>query len=150
MRQALDMAAIQVGSRVEKPDIQSYQGDKINWQLQAQSAQEKAGVLVLDKPVVTLYNHDGEAIPVRSKQGEYIKAAGKVRLRQQVRISYQGWVIESEALDYRQDQGILDIPGAFEMYKEGMDIQGKTMRLDKDKGKLWVTGGVHMRIEETR
>jgi len=150
IQEALDVVAIQTGSRVEKPDIKSYQGDRLSWRLQARSAQEKQDALQLEQPMIELYTDAGEVISIQGEQGIYRESADVIDLQGRVQVGYQGWVIRSERLNYQQKQQVVHIPSSFDMQRDGIHIQGKGMRIEKNKGMLQVEQGVHMRIEETR
>lgn len=150
IQEILNVAAIQAGSRVEQPDIKEYKGDKLSWRLQAVSAEEHEHILILEQPVIDIYAQDGQVIPIQSNVGEYDKQKGIVHLKDNVVVGYMDWTLQSETLDFYQEKDVLHIQEDFKMYKKGMVVTGKNMRIFKKTGKLSVQGGVHMEIEENK
>ena len=148
IKQAVDVAALKAGTKVIKPDMTEYDGDKLVWRLQADTAQDKAQALLLDKPKMDIVMRDGEIVPVQAVSGVYQKGAKKVNLQGDVRVGYQTWRLSSDNLYYFQARGELVIPGNFELKQEGIVITGKHMRVFQASGKLEVLQGVNMRIEE--
>ncbi|MCF6208670.1 MAG: LPS export ABC transporter periplasmic protein LptC [Ghiorsea sp.] len=148
IQEVLDIAAIQSGSRVTNPDIKSYQGDNLDWRLQAKSAVEEGNILLLEQPLIDLYTASRQVIPVQGKNGNYDKKKGVVLLSGAVLVIYQGWKLRSEQLYFYQNKKLLHIPDAFQMIKEGIMITGKNMRVWQEQGRVSVRGGVHMEIEE--
>ena len=148
IQEVLDVAAIQAGSRVTNPDIKAYQGDSLNWRLQAKNAVEKGNVLLLVQPMIDLYTASRQVIPIEGDTGDYDKKKGTVHLKGNVLVLYLGWNLQSETLYFYQKKNVLYIPDAFVMKKEGMMITGKNMRVWQEKGRVSVRGGVHMEIEE--
>jgi len=148
IQEVLDVAAIQSGSRVTNPDIKAYQGDSLNWRLQAKSAVEKKNILLLEQPLIDLYTVSRQVIPIQGDTGDYDKKRGVVHLKGSVSVFYHGWDLRSETLYVYQKKNVLYIPDAFVMKKEGMVMTGKNMRVWQEQGRVVVQGGVHMEIEE--
>jgi len=148
IQEVLDVAAIQSGSRVTNPDIKSYQGDSLNWRLQAKSAVEKGNMLLLEQPLIDLYTASRQVVPIQGETGNYDKKKGVVLLSGAVLAIYQGWKLRSEQLYFYQNKNMLHIPDTFQMIKEGMLVTGKNMRVWQEQGRVSVRGGVHMEIEE--
>ncbi len=148
IQEVLDVAAIQSGSRVTNPDIKAYQGDSLNWRLQAKSAVEKKNILLLEQPLIDLYTASRQVIPIQGDTGDYDKKRGVVHLKGSVSVFYHGWDLRSETLYVYQKKNMLYVPDAFVMKKEGMVIRGKNMRVWQEQGRVVVQGGVHMEIEE--
>jgi len=148
IKQVIDAVALQAGTKVIKPDMTEYDGDKLVWRLQAESAQDKDNELQLEQPNMDIVMHDGEIVPVQARTGVYEKAAEKVHLQGDVQVGYQAWDLSTESLDYFQGKGELVIPGHFKLKQDGMLITGKDMRIFQESGQLKVLQGVKMRIEE--
>jgi LPS export ABC transporter protein LptC len=148
IKQVMDAVALQAGTKVIKPDMTEYDGDKLVWRLQADSAQDKENILQLEKPNMHIVMDDGVEVPVQALSGIYHKSENKVHLQDDVQVSYQAWDLSTSSLDYFQAKGELVIPGTFALKQEGILITGKDMRIFQDSGKLKVLQGVKMRIEE--
>jgi len=150
IQQIVDVAALKAGTKVIKPDMTEYDGETLVWRLQAESAQDKEEVLLLDQPRLEMALDTGEVVPVRSIQGVYHKAQQKINLKGDVIVKYQTWDLSSESMDYFQTQGELVAAEDFILKQDGITITGKDLRVLKESGRLKVLQGVHMDIEETQ
>jgi LPS export ABC transporter protein LptC len=148
IKQVVDAAALQAGTKVIHPDMTEYDGDKLVWRLQADSAQDKENALELEKPNMHIVMKDGEVVPVQAISGIYVKSAEKVHLQGEVQVGYQDWDLKTGSLDYFQGKGEVVIPNDFVLKQDGILITGKDMRIFQDSGKLKVLQGVNMQIEE--
>ena len=148
IQEVMNAAAIQAGTKIDNPDIKEYEGDNLSWRLQAETAQEKDEIIILQKPVVDMYTKKRELIPIQSEYGQYNKKTGHLHFEGDVKAKYQGWHLSSDKLDYFKLKDEVQIVDDFTMFQEGMNIQGKNMYIFKKTGRVKVLQGVRMRIEE--
>ncbi|MDX8381025.1 MAG: LPS export ABC transporter periplasmic protein LptC [Ghiorsea sp.] len=150
IQQIVDVAALKAGTKVIKPDMTEYDGDTLVWRLQADAAQDKEEVLLLDQPRLEMVLDNGEHVPIRSFQGVYHKEQQKIHLKGDVVVRYQAWDLSSASMDYFQTQGELVAAEDFVLKQDGIRITGKDLRVLKEGGRLKVLQGVHMDIEESK
>ncbi|MDQ7003912.1 MAG: LPS export ABC transporter periplasmic protein LptC [Ghiorsea sp.] len=149
LQQAVDLAALKAGSTITNPDITEYDGDKLVWRLQADTAQEQGEVVNLVRPRLQMVLASGEIVPVLAKHGVYDEHQQKVTLTGDVVAHYQAWTLTSSHMNYIQNKGELIVPNHFVLVEEGIRVTGKDMRIYRDSGRLEVLQGVHMKIEES-
>jgi len=150
IQQLMDVAAFQAGSRIDKPDIKTYDGDNLSWRLQAESAQEQGDEVLLSLPVIDVYTENRTLIPIQSATAIYHKNTGHILFEGDVKLHFQGWDISSEDLDLFQEAGELQIQGSFLLLQKGIKITGKMLKLTQETRRIQVLQGVHMDIEVGR
>ena len=148
IQQAMDVAALQAGSKITNPDMTEYDGDKLVWRLKAETAQEQGDVVNLVQPRLQMVLKRGGIVPIQAKYGEYHKNKQVVFLKGAVVVAYQDWDLSSENMFYTQRNGELIAPQDFILKQEGMTVTGKDLHVFRDTGKVQVMQGVHMKIEE--
>ncbi|MDQ6983921.1 MAG: LPS export ABC transporter periplasmic protein LptC, partial [Ghiorsea sp.] len=134
---------------ITNPDMTEYDGDKLVWRLQAETAQEKGDMVNLVQPRLQMVLASGEVVPVQAKYGVYEKAKQKVALTGDVVVNYQAWKLTSPNMDYFQAKGELIAPNHFVLVQGGIKVTGKDMRIFRESGRLEVLQGVRMQIEES-
>ncbi len=149
IKQAVDVAALQAGSKITNPDMTEYDGDKLVWRLQAETAQEQGNEVNLEQPRLQMVLDNGEVVPVRAKSGKYEQNKQKVVLIGDVVVDYQAWELKTSNIDYFQAMGELVAPQDFVLTQKGIIISGKDMRIYRADGRLEVLQGVRMIIEES-
>jgi len=149
IKQVLDVAALQAGSKITNPDMTEYDGDKLVWRLQAETAQEQGDMVNLVQPRLQMVLASGEVVPVQAKYGVYEKGKQKVALTGDVVVNYQAWKLTSPNMDYFQAKGELIAPNDFVLLQDGIKVTGKDMRIFRESGRLEVLQGVRMQIEES-
>ena len=148
LKQIVDVATLQTGTKVTNPDMTEYDGEQLVWRLKAATAQDKGDVVELEAPLLTMVLSNGEAMPIQAKQGKYYKDKQTVHLQGNVVVGYQGWKLSSALMDYIQKTGELIVPQDFVLMQDGMIVTGTDLHVFRDAGKLQVMQGVHMSIEE--
>lgn len=148
IKQVMDVAALQAGSKITNPDMTEYNGDTLLWRLQAETAQEQGNTVNLVQPRLQVVLASGEIVPVQAKFGVYEKDQQMVHLTGDAVVQYQAWTLSSPSIDYLQTKGELVAPQDFVLVQDGIKVTGKHLRIFRDSGRLEVLQGVHMQIEE--
>jgi len=148
IQQAVDVAALQAGAKITNPDMTEYDGDKLVWRLQAETAEEQGDVVSLVQPRLQMVLASGEVVPIQAKQGKYDKGKQVVFLNGAVVVVYQDWDLSSEYMFYTQKNGELIAPKHFVLKQDGIMVTGKDLHVLRDAGKVQVMQGVRMLIEE--
>lgn len=150
IEQIINAVAIQVGTTVANPDMTEYDGDRLVWRLQADSAKEQETKVLLKNPVIDLFAENGDKMPIRAHQGIYDKTNKVMHFKGNVLAGYQTWDLSSETLDYFDEKGEVIVADTFVLKQEGMRISGKDLRIFRTEEKVQVLQGVHMSIEENQ
>lgn len=150
IEQIIDAVGIQVGTTVANPDMTEYDGDRLVWRLQADSAKEQDTKVLLVNPVIDLFDESGDKMPIQANSGSYDKTNKIMHFEGNVLAGYQAWDLSSDMLDFFDEKGEVIVPDAFVLQQDGMTISGKDMRIFHNTGKLQVLKGVHMSIEENQ
>ncbi len=148
IKQIVDVAMLQTGTKVTNADMTEYDGDQLVWRLKADTAQDKGGEVELESPLLTMVLSNGEAMPIQAQQGKYYKTKQVVHLLGHVVVDYQSWKLSSAQMNYVQKTGELIVPHDFVLTQNGITVTGKDLHVFREAGKLQVMQGVHMRIEE--
>lgn len=149
LQEVADAVALQVGSSITKPDITEYDGERLVWRLQAESAQEEKNVVRLEQPRLVLHNKKDEKMPLQASQAWYDKQAKTVLFEGDVIMGYVGWTLTTQRMTYDETSDMLMVNGRFKLVQDGMNIRGKKMSISRQTGILKVMQGVHMDIAQT-
>ncbi len=144
IQQAVDIAAIQAGSSIINPDIKEYDGENLNWRLQAEKAEELDEVLVFTQPDINLFSAQREEIPIKADKGLYNKQQQMIHFEGDVKVVFQGWTLTTLTLDFDQAKDEIKTRDKFVMQQQGIKITGKDLYISRKTEKLKVSRGVHM------
>lgn len=130
-------------TRVESPVIVERRNGKVIWQLRATEAKQQLdGQMHLTSPELTLFTESGVQVPVGAKQALFDPLRRNIRFEGSVRVHYQAWQLESETLIFQSSNDQLSVPGKFKLKGKSIIASGKTMRIDRNKEKLYVDHGI--------
>lgn len=130
---------------MERPVIIENRGARVRWRLQALAARQHAGRIRLTRPLLTLFDRDGNPIPVRGDQATFDPLKRTARFRGHVTIDYRSWHLQSTQARFDGARRTVRIPGAFSAVGEGRRMQGADLIIDERRQRLTVRR--HVRIE---
>jgi lipopolysaccharide export system protein LptC len=118
-------------------------GERIIWRLRAEKAEQQlSGRMQLDAPRLEMFADDGEAVSVVGRRAWFDPLTRGIRFENDVRVRYQQWLLQSEALSYVSETDELRVPGHFEVTGETTRARGKGLRIKRQTQRLWVEDGI--------
>jgi LPS export ABC transporter protein LptC len=130
-------------------------GGRKVWEVAGEEARylKEQNEVVLKKPTFAYYDINGESIQVSAAEGHlYLvqQEMDRMELEGQIRMSYQGFVLETEKVLYFKNRSQVVLPGHFKVKGEGLEFEGVGMEITLDEEKLRVLQRVRSRMEPER
>ncbi|OSM01628.1 LPS export ABC transporter periplasmic protein LptC [Magnetofaba australis] len=135
-------------SRVTGINLVQYDGGQTRWTLSAPRAQEGAdGWTIVMEPRLTLYGAEGGVVRVSARSGRVAGANREMAFEQSVVVhDGDGGRLLTERLRFDPKQKILHNEEFFTAVREGIELQGRGMRLLEEGRRLEVLHDVTMRL----
>ena len=147
VKKTIELAAIQSGTVITDADIKEYDGEQIKWRIRAEKAHEKEKLLTLKQPKIDLYTKEQALVPITANNGNYDKTKQIIFLEGSVKVKYEEWNLDSDALEFHQGKDQIHATKPFVLYQEGVRITGSKMSIFKATEKVTVHDVV-MKMEE--
>ncbi|MDQ6961177.1 MAG: hypothetical protein Q9M28_01415 [Mariprofundaceae bacterium] len=116
-------------TEVNKPFIVEREGDRVLWRLQAKHAQQQLTKMYLIEPKLELFDQSSVNIPIQGREAWFEPLSQHVSFRGDVVVTYQGWILSCEQLEYDVSKGEMFIPHAFDLVQEGSRVRGEQLRI---------------------
>ena len=136
-------------TEVNKPFIVERQGDRVLWRLQAKHAQQHMTKMHLLEPKLELFDQSSMNIPIQGDEAWFEPLKQHVSFHGHVVVTYQGWELSCEQLEYDVLEGQMFIPLTFELTQPGTVVRGQQLRINilnhhLKMNKVWVEDEVMM------
>jgi len=125
-------------TRVEKPLLVERKGEKIIWRLQAESAKQEEGVMILNEPTLELFTEHQEAVLIRGTKAWFEPLQRNIEFKGDVKAEYQDWVLYSSSLRYRSKQDQVMVPGEFRLQSADTKVRGRGLRADRQTQDIFI------------
>ncbi|RLA85867.1 MAG: LPS export ABC transporter periplasmic protein LptC [Deltaproteobacteria bacterium] len=120
---------------------------KIQWELEVGKMQHwfKEGVTAGRDLRMVFTLEDGRRIRARADRGRAKRMGeGFVELQGDVIVELDGWCLQTEALRYDPKRGLLETTFPVEITREGLNIRGRGMKMDLQRGTVSIRGKVQV------
>lgn len=123
---------------------------RIQWELDAQSAQLEAGGqrMVLKAPKVVFYMEDGGIVRLAAEHGVLNTMNNDMQVNGNVRLNNDRYTLLTEALDYRHAERLLESHVPVKITSDDFNLRADTMQYDIDKGLAQFNGRVQGDLNE--
>lgn len=135
-KQEVSEAASQ--ARVEKPLLVERKGEKLIWRLQAETARQEEGVMILIHPKLELFTEQQEVVEVQGDKAWFEPLQRNITFRGQVRTNFHEWILTSQQLRYQSAQDTLVIQGAFELNSPDTKVRGRGLTANRKTQEIFI------------
>ena len=124
---------------------------KVQWELEVGKIQHwlGKGITAGRDLRMAFVLEDGRRIKARADRGRAKRTGeGFVELEGNVTVELDGWHLQTEALRYDLKRELLETNFPVEITRDGLDIKGREMKMDLQKGTVSIKGQVQVVLEE--
>lgn len=126
-------------TRVEQPLIVERNGEKLTWRLQAKSARQEEGVMILQDPTLELFTEQQEVVRIVSEKAWFEPLQRNIEFKGHVQAFYRDWQLKSDVLKYRSVQDQLTVPGRFELESPETQVHGRGLRANRQTQEIFIS-----------